>query len=141
MRAPLVAVLAFALLLVPACGGGETARPEPDTVVGTLEKEGEADAAAPKGGDPQAGRQVFLEAQPSCGGCHTFKAAGTEATTGPDLDESLQGDDREHVVESIVNPSAEIEKGFSDIMPKDYGETLSEKQLADLVAFLTDQQG
>ena len=139
MRAPLVAALVFALLLVPACGGGETVRPEPETVVGTLEEE--QSEAVPEGGDPQAGKQVFLDAQPSCGGCHTFKPAGTESATGPNLDESLQGDDREHVAESIVNPSAEIEEGYSDIMPKDYGETLSEKQLADLVAFLTEQQG
>lgn len=137
MRALLAAGLVLTLLLVAGCGGGETERPAPETVVGTVEEEQEQ---APTGGDPEAGRQVFLQAQPACGGCHTFEAAGTDATTGPNLDESLADDDAQSIHEDIVNPSAEIVEGYSDIMPKDYGESLSEKQLADLVAFLAENK-
>ncbi len=77
-------------------------------------------------------------AQPTCGSCHTYGPAGTQAEVGPNLDEALAGDTPEQVYESIVNPNAEITEGFSPgIMPGDYGETLDEDQLVDLVAFLT----
>jgi mono/diheme cytochrome c family protein len=93
-------------------------------------------AEGPGGGDPQAGREVF--ASQGCGSCHAFSAAGTNASTGPDLDESLEGDDPEHIRESIVDPRAELESGFPPIMPTDYGEKLSPTQLEDLVAFLSE---
>ena len=39
--------------------------------------------------------------------------------------------------ESIVNPGAYVVQGFqSGIMPQDFGETLGEQDLADLVAYL-----
>jgi hypothetical protein len=42
------------------------------------------------------------------------------------------------VLESIVDPNAEIASGFqANIMPTTFGESLSDQQLADLVAFLT----
>jgi cytochrome c553 len=90
-------------------------------------------------GDDAAGREVFTNAaSPACGGCHTFGPAGTEATTGPNLDEALQDADPEFVRESIVDPNAEIAEGFQEgVMPDVYGEQLSEDQLNDLVAFLT----
>ncbi len=132
MRGIAAIALVLALLTLAGCGGGEEVAPRPETVEGTIEEE-----PAVEEGDPQAGRKVFLNAEPSCGGCHTFEAAGTEGTTGPNLDESLADDDAQSIHEDIVNPSAEIVEGFSDIMPKDYGESLSEKQIADLVAFLT----
>ena len=73
-----------------------------------------------------------------CGGCHTFAAAGTTGTTGPDLDEVLAGKDAAFVEQSIVQPNAEIAEGYSaGVMPQTYGEQLSPKQVDDLVAFLT----
>jgi cytochrome c1 len=57
---------------------------------------------------------------------------------GPNLDEVLADMSPEEVHEAIVNPDAEIAEGFAaGIMPGTYGESLSEEQLADLVAFLT----
>lgn len=87
-------------------------------------------------GSPQAGRAVF-ESQ-GCGSCHTFAPAGTSGTTGPNLDESLDGKDAAYVDRAIVEPDAEIAQGYSaGVMPKTYEEQLSPKQLDDLVAFLT----
>jgi mono/diheme cytochrome c family protein len=87
-------------------------------------------------GDPAAGRQIFGDQ--GCGGCHTFSAAGTSASLGPNLDESLEGKDPEYVREAIVDPDKEIVSGFQPgVMPKDFGQKLTPKQLDDLLAFLT----
>jgi mono/diheme cytochrome c family protein len=86
-------------------------------------------------GNPTAGRAVFLSA--GCGACHTFKAAGASATVGPNLDEALQGKSAEFIRTSIVDPNAEIAKGYPrNVMPQNFGQQLSDKQLADLIAFL-----
>lgn len=87
-------------------------------------------------GNAAAGKAVF--ASQGCSGCHTFAAAGANGTVGPNLDQVLKGKDASFVHESIVDPNAEIAKGFPpNVMPQDYGSKLSEKQLADVVAFLT----
>ena len=87
-------------------------------------------------GDPAAGKGLF-EAQ-GCGGCHAFSAAGTSATIGPNLDQVLKGKDAEFVRESVVDPNKEIAKGYPpNVMPQDFGQKLSAKEIDDLVAFLT----
>ena len=134
MRRPLL-VLALALALA-GCGGGETVEPAPETVVGSVP---EGPKIEP--GDAEAGKEVFLNvANPSCGNCHTYEAAGTTQTLGPNLDEGLQGKDAQFIAEQIVNPDSNITEGFPDnLMPEDYGQKLNEKQLSDLVAFLLPQ--
>jgi mono/diheme cytochrome c family protein len=90
----------------------------------------------PPQGNPAAGRAVF-DSQ-GCNGCHTFAAAGAKGTIGPNLDQALQGKDAAFIRESIVNPNAEITQGYQpNIMPQDFGQKLSDKQLNDLVAFLS----
>ncbi len=133
MRPPSRLLVPFVALALAAagCGGEKTIAAAPETVEGTIEQATVAE------GDPAEGETIFAEvAQPSCGSCHTYGAAGSESETGPNLDESLEGKDAQYIYDSIVNPSAEITEGFQDIMPKDYGEQLTDEQLADLVAFL-----
>jgi mono/diheme cytochrome c family protein len=109
--------------------------PTAETVVGTVP--GEVDISR---GNAEAGKNIFTNvADPACSTCHTFGPADSDATVGPNLDDALQGDSPESILESIVNPSAEITEGFQDLMPKDYAQKLDTQQLADLVAFL--QQG
>ena len=87
-------------------------------------------------GDAAAGEGIF--ASEGCGGCHAFQAAGANGTIGPDLDEALSGKDAAFIRESIVDPNAEIAQGYQQgVMPASYGEGLSAKQIADLVAFLS----
>ena len=125
MRRPLLIVLCG--LLLAGCGGEETVSPTGE-VVGSLPKAAK--------GNPAAGKKAFQDN--GCGGCHTFKAAGTNGKIGPDLDEALQGKDAAFVRESIVDPNAEIASGFQpNVMPQNYGEQLDSQQIADLVAFLT----
>lgn len=121
-RAVLIALLGA---LLAGCGGEETVSPT-GPVEGTLPK---AEA-----GDPAAGKTAFTEL--GCGGCHTFKAAGSRGTTGPNLDETLQGKDADYIRESIANPNAKIAAGFQPGVMPNYGEQLESKQIADLVAFL-----
>lgn len=130
-------VLAFVLA---GCGGKEIVSPTAETVIGTVAAEKQQAA-----GDAKAGAALF-KAQ-GCGGCHTFKPAATNGTIGPDLDKlaayaktANQGSLEAFTDESIANPSAYIEKGYSNVMPN-FGQTLSAKQIADLVAYLTKNQG
>jgi mono/diheme cytochrome c family protein len=132
-RAVLILLL---VLLAAGCGSGEEAAPLPETVVGTVEQPGGE-------GDPEAGARVFEEA--GCGGCHTFEPAGSMADVGPNLNElpqlaerANQGTLEEFTRTSITNPNAYVEEGFQEgVMPPFDG---SEQELADLVAFLTQQQ-
>jgi len=98
---------------------------------------GVSGAAPPKvPGGP--GAQVF--ANNGCGGCHTFAAAESGGTTGPNLDESLTPADSFAAIEAmIVDPNAEIVKGYpANVMPPDFGTTLSKKELEDLIDFLIE---
>lgn len=92
---------------------------------------GETEAAEP-------GAQVFIDT--GCGNCHTFAAAGTTGTVGPNLDEYLApDDDAAGIEEMIVDPEAEIAEGYSGgIMPQDYGQTIAPEELEQLVQFLVD---
>jgi len=97
-------------------------------------------AAPPKvPGGP--GAQVF--ASNGCGNCHTFAAAESGGVTGPNLDESLAPDDDTAAVEEmIVEPNAEIVKGYqANVMPQNFGELLSPKELEDLVQYLIENAG
>jgi mono/diheme cytochrome c family protein len=123
-------LIALAAALLVGCGGEETVSPT-GPVEGTLPKQ--------EAGNPAAGKAVF--ASNGCGGCHTFTPAGTKGTIGPDLDQVLKGKDAEFVRQSIVDPNAEIAEGFQpNVMPQTYGQQLTSKQIADLVAFLLSQK-
>jgi cytochrome c oxidase subunit II len=83
---------------------------------------------------------VFEEA--GCGGCHALADAGTTGGTGPDLDEVLPDKDAAFIEQSIVDPDAEIEQGFSPgIMPGQFGQTLQPAELDALVKYLDEVAG
>jgi mono/diheme cytochrome c family protein len=107
----------------------ETGQTETTPPATTAPEEEEAPA-----GDPAAGKALF--ASNGCSGCHTFEAAGSTGAVGPNLDEVLEGKDAEFVHQSIVEPNAEVAEGYNaGVMPS--FEQLSEDQVNDLVAFLT----
>ncbi|HEU4392707.1 MAG TPA: c-type cytochrome [Solirubrobacterales bacterium] len=91
-------------------------------------------AAPPKvPGGP--GAQVF--ASKGCGGCHTLAVAKAGGTVGPNLDEVLPGQGMEEIHEDIADPNKVIAKGFpSNVMPATYAQTLTPKELEDLVQYL-----
>jgi cytochrome c oxidase subunit 2 len=88
-----------------------------------------------------AGAAVFKNNQ--CGACHTLKAAGASATTGPDLDklpalaQSAGKPLEDFVRQSIVDPNAYIAKGYpKNVMPATFGKALSKQELDALVQYL-----
>jgi mono/diheme cytochrome c family protein len=93
-------------------------------------------AAPPKvQGGP--GAQVF--ADNGCGGCHTLAAAESGGVTGPDLDEVLPGQTAAQVHESIVDPNKVLAKGYPpNVMPASFEQTLTPKELEDLVEYLLE---
>jgi mono/diheme cytochrome c family protein len=96
-------------------------------------------AAPPKvAGGP--GAQVF--ANNGCGTCHTFAAAEAGGVTGPNLDEALPGESQAAVEEMIKDPNADIVQGYPpNVMPQNYEQILSSKEIEDLVNYLLENAG
>jgi len=126
---------------------GSTATPA-TTSAGTTTSSGTTTSAATTtssggGGDAAAGKAVF--AANGCASCHTFKPANATGTVGPDLDTAPAADAKadgnmelaDFIKESIEDPDAYIAKGYTKgIMPTTFDESLSGKQVNDLVAFI-----
>lgn len=74
-------------------------------------------------GDPVHGKQLF--ASEGCDGCHTFKAAGSKGTVGPDLDAAGASPGR--VLAQLRKPGG--------LMPSFAGK-LTDDEKADLAAFV-----
>jgi mono/diheme cytochrome c family protein len=85
------------------------------------------------------GAQVFANNQ--CSGCHTLKAADAAGATGPNLDRVIPGQTAAEVRKSIVDPGAKITPGYSDLMPKNFGQLISPQELDALVRFLLKYSG
>jgi len=125
--------LAAVALALAGCGSGKVVAPLPETVIGTVPK-------APSG--TAAGKALFLSN--GCGGCHTYKPAGTAGKVGPDLDnlaadaqKANKGSLDAYTRESIENPDAYIVAGYPrSVMPAFAGK-LTDSQINELVAYLT----
>ena len=99
-------------------------------------------AGVPGAAPPQVpggpGAQVF--ANNGCGGCHTLAAAKAGGMVGPNLDEVLPGQSIAMIHEDIANPNKDIAKGYPpNVMPATYEQTLSPKELEDLVQYLFEE--
>jgi quinoprotein glucose dehydrogenase len=94
---------------------------------GVRERLARYDAARPKGdhlaayreslvgGDAEAGRRIFeTRAEVSCVRCHKVNGVGGEV--GPDLTGVGTRQNREYLLESIVEPNRQITKGFETIV-------------------------
>src|SRR5438067_670099 len=129
-------VLGAGALPLGGCGSGQVVLPTAKSVVGKLAKPKPPAKIVLPAGSAAAGKTVFTSQ--GCGACHTFKAAGSSGTIGPDLDKLAQyaqkaqrGDLKQFIAESIVHPQAYIESGYGPQMPTTYS-LLPKKQLADL---------
>jgi cytochrome c551/c552 len=128
-------------LLLAACGYQGTAQPTAAGVSGKPAKQ-PTTPALPKG-DAASGKKLF--ASNGCTGCHTYAPAGSHAKIGPDLDKLAQyakqaneGPLAQFVQTSITSPGSYVQPNYPNVMPTTYGK-LPPKQIADLVAFLTQK--
>ena len=124
VRPALLLIVALLLLVAAGCGGdddSDSAEPPAATTTDTTTDEGGDET-----GDAANGEMVFASA--GCGGCHTFEAAGSSGSVGPNLDESSASFDE--VVEQVTNGCG--------AMPA-FGDELSEQEIRDVAAFVTGQ--
>ena len=135
VRRPASLAILLVLFVVLAAGcdtskpGEKTVSPLPTKVIGTLPKQQKATVPAEyKGGDPTAGKKVFLSA--GCTGCHTLKDAGSTGTVGPNLDQAKP---------PLSLAVARVTKG-AGAMPPFKGQ-LSTKQIADVTAYVVHATG
>jgi len=122
MRSLTLVSLLILALLVAACGGG-----------------GEGTTA-----DATAGEQVFVQdATPPCNTCHPVE--GEANGVGPSLAHIATdaATDKpgmtaeQYIRESITDPDVFVVPDFpAGVMPKTYGQQLSQQQLDNLVAYL-----
>lgn len=116
-RAGLIGAAIVAVsLLAAGCGGGgsETTSAEPPATT----------TSGGQGGDAAEGKEVFASA--GCGGCHTFSAAGSTGSIGPNLDDASPSFD---TVVSQVKDGGGAMPAFED--------ELSEQQIRDVAAFVS----
>jgi cytochrome c oxidase subunit II len=102
------------------------------------EEDSPTEGGAGEGGGGDGGG-VFTAA--GCGACHTLADAGTQATVGPNLDDTLEGKDEAYIREGIIDPDATLAEGFEDqggIMPPNFGTTLDEGEVDALVQYLAE---
>lgn len=95
-------------------------------------------------GDARRGRQLFVTQ--ACAGCHVVESLrGADGSVGPELshigseaETRVAGQDAQtYLRTAIVFPNAFVVKGYeANVMPLDYGESLSLQQRRDLVAYL-----
>ena len=102
-------------------GGGEAGTTE----TGETGGEGAGGGAT---GDPEAGAGVY--AAEGCGGCHTFAAAQSSGTVGPDLDSSSV---------DFAGAVRQIRNGGGGMPP--FGPDLSDEQIANVAAFVVERRG
>jgi cytochrome c oxidase subunit 2 len=106
--------------------------------------EQKAPAEATAGGKVDA-KKLFTDGNgtaTACSACHTLADAGSQSQTGPELDKVLKGKDEAFIKQSITAPDAEIAAGFqAGIMPKNYGDTLSDEELDALAKYLAGVAG
>ncbi len=108
-------------------GGESTATTEPITV--------DADAAV---------RGEIIAGSTGCLACHTVDGTPGSGPTWKGLagssrplesGETVIADDA-YLTNSIVDPGSQVVQGFENIMPPDYGDSLDDQEIGDLVEYI-----
>jgi cytochrome c2 len=148
MKNILIAVFALGLLVIAGCSSSEPAQP--------------TDTPSPKEtpvpevmGDSEKGRQIFENGGANelsaghgylCTSCHTVDGSGEKTHNGPELKGiSERGADTvpglsaaQYIHQSIMDPRAYVVDGYA-YMSVGPSRTLTEEEVADLVAYLLTQ--
>ena len=113
-------LVAGSLALVGAGCGGDDDSDSAEPPAATTTEDGGGGGT----GDAANGEEVFASA--GCGGCHTFEAAGSTGSVGPNLDDLSPSFDQ--VVSQVTNGGG--------AMPA-FGGDLSEQEINDVAAFVS----
>ncbi len=117
------------------------------TALGDVELAELPTPSAEEAADPIArGEQLFVAS--GCGGCHAIEGI-SYGEVGPNLTQiagvaatrkdGVSAED--YIRESIVNPNAFVVEGYEpNIMPQNYGQQLSSRELNDLIDYLLAQE-
>ena len=125
MRAAAGVALLVAAAALCGCGGGDDGNADP------------AASSRPAATASKADSGLRVWAAQGCGSCHTFAAAGSSGTFGPDLGETLRGAPPAIIRTAIVDPNAAAAPGYgTGMMPEDYERRMSRAELDRLVAFI-----
>ena len=90
--------------------------------------------------------EIFANTVPSCATCHQLDPIGAVGMVGPNLSDVGARLNPDQIRESILLPDAVIAENCPGvpctpgIMPKTYGDQLSDAQLETLVTFLSEQR-
>jgi len=134
----------FTLICTELCGLGHATMRAPVRVVSQQGFDAWIKQQQSGGGSASgagAGKAVFTSS--GCGACHTYAPAGSAGAVGPNLGNLAADAKKAHedlaayVKESIVDPNKVIVAGYQpNVMPGNFAQTLSAKQVDALVSFL-----
>ena len=95
--------------------------------------------------DPDAAvRGEIIAGSTGCLACHTVDGTPGSGPTWKGLagssrplqsDEGVTADDA-YLTNSILDPGSQVVEGFDNIMPPDYGDSLTEQEVGDLVEYI-----
>ncbi len=95
--------------------------------------------------DPDAAvRGEIIAGSTGCLACHTVDGTSGSGPTWKGLagssrplrsGETVTADDP-YLANSIIDPGSQVVAGFDNIMPPDYGDTLSDREVEDLVEYI-----
>jgi mono/diheme cytochrome c family protein len=137
---------------IPTVGDAPAASGESlgtDEIAIQTEIAAQVEAGTITAGDPAAGQEAF--AARGCAGCHGQANGTGPALTGmwtravDDVDGRLTqtahlDNPEAYIIQSIVNPGAYTVPGFnSGIMPANFSEVLSYQELANILAYIEEQ--
>jgi mono/diheme cytochrome c family protein len=117
---------------------------QPPTQAATPEATSQPAATGTTGpvGDPAAGEKLFAS---TCSGCHGATDGIAPALTGMGKRAATRiagMSAEEYIRQSILDPSAFVVPGFQDnVMPKTFGQQLSQTDIDNLIAYILTQQG
>ena len=131
----------FPLVCTELCGLGHAVMRSPVTVVSQADFDKWVKEQQGGGAKDADGAAVFSAA--GCSGCHAFTPANSNGEIGPNLDnvaadaEKAGEDPEAFIKESIVDPNKVIANGYAKgVMPSDFGDSLSAKEIDALVTYL-----
>jgi cytochrome c oxidase subunit 2 len=132
------------------CGTGHAYMLAPVKVVeeAAFQEWVKAQAAPPTGAEGAAERGATWAQQFGCLACHSTDGStlvgptwkGLFGSTRTLADGTTVQADEAYLRTAILDPGAQLVQGFPDVMPKDFGERLTEEQVQDLIEYIKSLQ-